>query len=235
MFQQQIRQHLFDLQDLQYQKFVAKLIPTEDKIIGVRKPLLDRFAKQLVTQHSQTNLLSYIKTSLIYHEEILLQGILINLICKDLKSLQHYTELFIPKIRNWAICDCFCSHLKLSKQHLQSQWQFIQPYFLSSNTYTIRFACVMGLTYFIQDEYIELLLKQLDQIPTIQQQDYYVKMAIAWALSICFIKYPNKTLNYLTSDNNLDNFTHNKSCQKILESSQISPNVKTDIRKLKKK
>lgn len=44
-----LQQQLFDLQDLKYRDFHAKLLPGIDKetIIGIRTPILRKFAKDL--------------------------------------------------------------------------------------------------------------------------------------------------------------------------------------------
>ncbi|WP_199173617.1 hypothetical protein [Sporosarcina sp. P3] len=38
-------------------------------------------------------------------------------------------------------------------------------------------------------------------------------MAVAWALSICYIKLPDRTMGYLAGENSLDWFTYNKALQ----------------------
>lgn len=59
-------------------------------------------------------------------------------------------------------------------------------------------------------------------------------MAIAWLLSICYIKYPEITLKYLKSGD-LDNFTYNKTISKICESLRVSKETKEKLKKLKRK
>ena len=60
-------------------------------------------------------------------------------------------------------------------------------------------------------------------------------MAIAWAISICLIKYYDKTIKYLKSKEcKLDNFTYNKSLQKARESYRISKEQKEELQKMKK-
>ena len=47
---------------------------------------------------------------------------------------------------------------------------------------------------------------------------YYVKMAVAWTLSIAYIKYPDKIMQYLQSGNNhLDKDTYNISKEFLLK------------------
>ncbi len=58
-------------------------------------------------------------------------------------------------------------------------------------------------------------------------------MGIAWAVSICYIKYPDLTLNYL-KDSTLDDFCHNKSISKIIESYRVSKEDKEKLKLLKR-
>ena len=67
-----------------------------------------------------------------------------------------------------------------------------------------------GIFYFIDDDHIDEFIRLLDQI---KHDGYYAKMAVAWALSVCYVKYPGKTLPYLRN-NSLDDFTYNKALQK---------------------
>ena len=88
------------------------------------------------------------------------------------------------------------------------------------------------LDYFINETYIH---KVLDIYDSISHDGYYVKMAIAWGLSICFIKQRDTTLKYLTSNTHLDKFTFNKTIQKIKESYRVSKEDKVYLEKLKRK
>ena len=58
-------------------------------------------------------------------------------------------------------------------------------------------------------------------------------MAIAWLVSVCFVKYRNKTFKYL-NDNKLNRFTYNKSIQKIIESYRVSLEDKEILRSMKR-
>lgn len=58
-------------------------------------------------------------------------------------------------------------------------------------------------------------------------------MAVAWAISICLIKYYDETLEYL-KNTNIDVFTYNKALQKGIESYRIDDIKKQTLRKMKK-
>ena len=88
----------------------------------------------------------------------------------------------------------------------------------------------MMLQYYIDEVYIDRVLKRIDEFCC---EGYYAKMAAAWALSVCYIKQPEITRNYLPQSR-LDDYTYNKALQKILESYRVSGECKNEIRALKR-
>jgi len=59
-------------------------------------------------------------------------------------------------------------------------------------------------------------------------------MAVAWAVSVYYIKFPEQTYGYL-KNNTLDDITFNKALQKITESYRIEDKTKEMIRGMKRK
>ncbi|WP_017755459.1 DNA alkylation repair protein [Calidifontibacillus oryziterrae] len=223
-----VRDRILEMVDKDYQKFSSSLNPNVDNILGVRLPNLRRLAKEIAKGDWQ----NYINTAQNeYFEETMLQGMVIGTIKADIEEVLRYVTDFVPKIDNWSVCDSFCSSLKIVKNHRVRVWEFLQSYFSSKKEYELRFAIVMLLNYYIDDRYLHDVLARLDQV---KHEGYYVKMAVAWALSICFIKYPQETFVYL-KHNNLDNFTYNKALQKITESLRIDKETKKTIRSMKRK
>ena len=222
-----LRDKLFELSDDKFKTFHSRLCPNTDNIIGVRLPLLRQLAKE-IAKGDWRNFLSNSKEE--YYEEILINGLVIAYAKCDVEERLNYIESFVPKIDNWAICDSFCNTLKFVNKNKEIMWEFIQPYLKSYNEFEIRFAVVIILNYYITEDYINLVLKTLDNI---KHDGYYVKMAIAWAISMCFVKFEEKTMAYL-KDNSLDDFTYNKSLQKICESLRIDKNTKELIKSMKR-
>ena len=60
-------------------------------------------------------------------------------------------------------------------------------------------------------------------------------MGVAWCLCEIGIKYNDKLIKYLKSNNNLDKFTYNKTLQKMIESYRIDNLQKDMLRKMKRK
>lgn len=196
--------------------------------MGVRLPLLRKLAKRI----SKGDWKKYLKTAECeYYEEIMLHGMVIGSIKADIEDVLGHAANFIPKIDNWAVCDSFCGGLKITNNNKERVWEFIQNYLHSNEEFEIRFAVVMILDYYIDKDHLDQVLHILDEV---RHDGYYVKMAVAWAVSICFVKFPEKTMEYL-KDNNLDDFSYNKSRQKITESLRVDKETKQIIRSMKRK
>ena len=224
-----IRQDLLNLQDKKYKEFHSSLCPGTDNIIGVRIPILRNYAKKLSKQENIKEYIFFNKTK--YYEEVMLQGMLIGLTKNsDIKEILIMLENFIPKIDNWAVCDICCAGLKIVNKNKEIFWNFIQKYLKSTKEFELRFATVMMLDFFIDEKYIDNVLSILNNI---KHDGYYVKMAVAWTVSVVFVKFQKKTLKYL-KNNNLDDWTYNKALQKIIESFRVSKEMKEKIKRMKK-
>ena len=226
---EEIKKKLLELSEEEYRKFSSSLLPDIDNVLGVRLPKLRKLAREIYSSGRWQKYLIDFKPE--YMEEVMLQGMLIGLIKDKPEVILEYVKEFVPKINNWSVCDCFCGGLKFIKDSRELVWDFIQPYFKSKNEYDIRFAYVILLSYYIDIEFIDRVFKLIDEF---KDERYYTKMAVAWALSICYIKFPEKTLKYLKSSK-LDNWTFNKSIQKICESLRVDKQMKNMLKYLKRK
>ncbi len=226
---EEIKKKIIELSDEKYKEFHSKLCPGTNNIIGVRVPILRNYAKELFNEQTWKETIKQIDNE--YYEEIMLQGMIIGLAKKeDINNILQYVEKYVPKIDNWALCDIFCAGLKITQKNKEKVWNFIQKYLKSDKEFEIRFAIVMILDYFIDEEYLKKDFKIFDQI---HHEGYYVKMAVAWAISICIIKYYDETIQYL-KEAQIDNWTYNKAIQKAIESYRISDEKKQNLRKMKK-
>ena len=193
MTAEEIRKQLDMLSEPDFREFTAGLMPGVRNVLGVRLPALRRIAKQ----EARGNWKEYFEQALDdSYEEIMLQGMVIGYLKEDLDVVQGLIRDFVPKIDNWSVCDSFCSGLKITKEYPAEMWEFIQDYFKDKRPFCVRFAIVMLLQYFVDEEHIEADLEILDRVCS---EEYYVKMAVAWAISICFIRFEDTLLiQYLT-------------------------------------
>lgn len=226
-----IREELERLADKEYKEFHSALLPTvdRDRIIGVRLPQLRAIAARIKRAGPKGTLPELPQGDTL--EETLVRGFVVA--GADMPLEEHLKAVagFVPEIDCWSVCDSFVTSLKFVKKDRGRAWEFIQPYFESDRTYDIRFAAVMSLTYFKDGEYATRVFEKFDKI---ENDDYYVKMAVAWAVSVFFVNAREETRRYL-ENNRLDDFTFNKSLQKITESYRITPQEKAEIRAMKRK
>lgn len=223
----EIREKIFELADEKYKEFHSSLCPNTNNIIGVRVPVLRNYAKELAKGDFR-NYLANAKDE--YYEEVMLQGMVIGLSKMELEERLEYITKFVPKIDNWAVCDVSCAGFKFAKKYQSEVWKFLKPYLESNKEFEIRFGVVMLLDFYITEEYIDKVLEILNKI---KYEGYYVKMAVAWAISVCYIKFPKETFKLL-QENSLDDFTYNKALQKIIESYRVSEEEKKTIRAMKR-
>lgn len=223
-----IREQLFEMQDKEYQKFHSGLCPNVNNIIGVRIPMLRKMAKQIAKESPEKFLND---TKIEYYEEKMLYGFVIGYQKAPLEEKLAYVDKFVPMIDNWAVCDCSCSTLKFVLKEPEAVWNYLQKYIMSDKEFELRFAIIMLMDYYLTSQYVDKVLKIYDQI---KHEGYYVKMAVAWAISVCYVKFPQKTMQFL-KHNHLDNFTYNKALQKMIESYRIEKEVKQDLRNMKRK
>ena len=227
-----LRQRLLILQDEKYQKFHSDLCPGIENIIGIRTPVLRQLAAEIVKGGDWR---AYLQKALhgpfIYSEEATLCGMVLGLLKTDFDEILGYLQLFVPRIDSWSICDVTCTGLKVFKKHQAAGRSFLDQYLASANEYELRFAIIMLMAYYHDDSYIDDTLQVLNST---RHEGYYVKMGVAWALQLCFVKPRDKTL-ILFQHNNLDDFTLNKALQKCRESFRVSAADKELLQSLKRK
>ena len=219
---------LFKLQDIKYRDFVAKLIPTVDisKIIGIRTPILRRFAKDF-NQSDKTEI--FLKSlPHTYYEENNLHAYLLEQI-HDFGTAITMTERFLPYIDNWSTCDTFCP--KVFSKNADKLLPYIEKWLSIEHTYTKRYAISLIMRYFLDDKFDE---KYLKFVADIHSDEYYINMMRAWFFATALFKQYNATVAYL-ENNILDKWTHNKTIQKAIESYRITKEQKEYLKTLKVK
>lgn len=219
------------LADEKYSKFHSNLIPgvrDEKEVLGISVPKLRAMAKELLKSCDDINgyLLQPVGR---YYEELMLKGIVIGYVkCPWEKKIEYIRE-FVPQISDWAVCDIFCGGIKPPKEELSSFRDFVAPYLYSKNEFEIRFAVVILLQKYVCEEYI---ISTLQILKNIEDNRYYVQMAVAWAISMCYVKFPELTLT-LFKEKCLSKEVQNKAIQKCRESRRVSDIDKTMLLKYK--
>lgn len=225
-----IKEELIKLQDKEYMEFNKKICPdTKLKMLGIRVPKLRQLAKEILKEYSRQEALKNIGNT--YFEEIMLKGFIIGYSKDTFKNKEKDIKNHIKLIDSWAISDTFVPTIKPKISELEEVYEFLKPYLKSSKEFEVRVAVIFLLDYFITEKYVDEVLTLLDEI---ENDKYYVQMAVAWTLAEIGIKFNDKLMNYLKSKNNLDKFTYNKTLQKLIESRRISNEQKLILKKMKK-
>lgn len=221
-----VQTRLFELQDLKYRDFHAKLMPTvnKEKIIGVRTPALRVFAKKYGKTDEAKEYLQILPHQ--YYEENNLHGLLIEQI-KDYDTCLEELERFLPYIDNWATCDMLA--VKVVKKHLDTFIDEICRWMESDYTYTIRFGVNMLMRYYLEDAF---RMEYPEKVAQVRSEEYYVNMMRAWYFATALAKQYEKILPFI-EEQKLDIWTHNKTIQKAIESYRITPEQKEYLRGLK--
>ena len=222
-----MQQRLFREQDIEYKHFSAKLMPTVDSntVIGVRIPVLRQMAKDLYgTQEAEAFMRRLPHT---YYEENNLHAFLIAR-NPDFATCVESVDLFLPYVDNWATCDslrpvCF-------KMHREELLPWIRKWMASDVPYTVRFGIEMLMIYYL-DEYFTSDYPAW--VSRVQNEDYYVRMMIAWYFATALSKQWGRIVPYLEGKN-LPVWVHNKTIQKAIESNCITKEQKTYLRTLRR-
>lgn len=211
--------------DLNYKEFHSKLI-LDDNLIGIKTPILRKIAKE-IAQGNYKEFINY--NSHKFYEEKLIHGLIIGYSKNKFEDKIKLLNNFLPFIDNWAICDITCSNLKDFKKNQELGFKIISEYLNNDNFWIKRVGIVLLLDYYINDNYID---KIVEITQNIKSEEYYVQMANAWLISMCYIKYKEKILD-LFQAKTLDKFTQNKAISKIRDSYRVNSDDKTELLKYK--
>lgn len=218
---------LYKKRDLKYRDFISKIGVNNQEIIGIRIPELKKIAKNISKSDYQA-FIKYNKHQTL--EEKLLHGLLIGNIKEEFKDILKLFSNYITYIDNWSLCDTTVANMHIWRHNLDEGLIFITNLLKQNNPWKKRVGYVLLLDYYIDQKYLKTIFQLCDLYNT---KHYYVQMAIAWLISICYIKYPNETLTYI-KNNKLDTWTHNKAIQKIKESLRIDDSTKKYLNTLKR-
>ena len=228
-----IRAQLLQLAEPDYKAFQEKLLPGVTDLLGVRVPKLREIAKKTAKSGafeylSQMQDLDWQDDGC--YEEKLLYGMVIGYAKMNDSERRQYLEAFVPVIDSWGVCDSCCVTYRWMKKQPAYWWDYLNRWILTDTEYGIRFGIVSMLDHFVDQTYIEEIFHVCSQI---RNEGYYARMAVAWLISVCFVRFPEKTCAFLEKGT-LDGFTHNKSIQKTCESDRVSKEWKASARKLRR-
>ena len=222
-----IRDDLLKLRDENYKLFVAKLIPNiaPEKIIGIRTPVLRKYAKQIHATAQAEEFMANLPHS--YFEEDNLHTFLIEQITDYDKCIEK-TERILPHIDNRASCDSF--NPRCFKNNTDKLITSVRKWIFSPKVYECRFGMLNLMRYYLEDD--EFKEEYFEWVSAVEGKDYYIKMMQAWYFATALAKQYDSAYAFI-SKQRLDAWTHNKAIQKAKESLRISRERKSELEKLK--
>lgn len=222
-----IKEKLNKLKDEKYREFSAKLIPNIDisKIMGVKLPVIRELAKEIKGEDYIDSFLEELPHD--YQEEYILHSLLLCSKYKDIDVLLEKIDGLLEYADNWVITDTISP--KLFKKYPDKAYYYITKWIKSNKTYKVRFGVVSLLQFYLDDNYDRKIFKL---VKSVKNDDYYVKMAVAWFYSFALIKQYDDTIK-IFEKKELDKWIHNKSIQKAIESYRVSDERKEYLRSLK--
>lgn len=214
--------------DKNYSDFSSKLCTSSYKIKGVKIPLLRGYVKGLTEKEKYFYLDNFNPTCF---EEVMLYGIILGSLKCGLDVFIGYFYKFLPYVDNWSVCDSSVATFNIIAKNKDKFLPVIENLLKENVEFYQRVALVVLLDFYITPEYID---KIFSYILSIKTDYFYVKMAIAWLLSVCYVKFTDLTFDFL-KNNVLDDFIFRKTVSKICDSYRVLDENKLKIRELRVK
>ena len=212
---------LYNKREESFASFQSRLIPTQQKIIGVRTPIMRKMAKEYAKD----------RDSILAFPDDFFEVTFIKLAIVSAQPYEFFkktVEDCVKRIDNWATCDCF--KVKCIKNHKQDFLETLKKIFLHGGEFYERYVLVTLLNYYVEDGFLTLIEEFLIKADTTL---YYVHMAVAWLTAEICVKNYGYGLSILQKEL-LDKKTHNKAIQKAIESYRLTAEQKAQLRAFKR-
>lgn len=232
----ELRSALAELAEDEYREFCMKGIPSERPFIGVRIPLI----REVVAKVADEKIVEFLKVEPVAIEEVLSRGMLICRLpyeeiegsCDDICGGSWFDSQ-IGYIDNWCTCDIFCSGMsrKIGKRRKEFLELKVDGLLGAKNEFAVRAGLVMLKCGYVSEDYLAVIFDRVERL--VSRKEYYVRMAIAWLVAECFIKYPEVTLAYMKVSG-LPKWTYNKTISKICDSYRVDEETKEMLKKMRR-
>lgn len=224
---QDFRTKLISLSDDNYREFCMRGIPCDRPFLGVRIPEI----RKLIVKIPPENFAEFLDTTPLAIEEVIARGFLIARL--PYIEMSKYFDSQIELLDNWCTVDTFCAALRKVVKGHEADFldQKVEKLLGSEDEFAIRAGLVSLLDFYVKFDYLALIFDRVEMLK--DRDEYYVKMAIAWLLAECFIKFPDETFAYLKITNLLK-WTLNKTISKISDSYRVENDLKNEVKKLRK-
>lgn len=225
-----VRQRLLSLRANGNKQFTEKLHPGVENVLGLRVPDLRKLAKEIAQADYKTYLSA---PGNFYMEERMLHGFVLGLI--PVRNTDDYLDevaKFVRIINSWSVCDTFVfsGRQKFVCKDEKKIYSWLTAWLESEAEYEVRFGVVMLMQHYLTEPYLADILQRFS---CIRHKAYYVSMALAWAISVVIVKFRKEGMAWLRS-RPVDIETMKRSIQKCIDSYRISPELKEELRAMRK-
>lgn len=222
-------QNLNKFSNIKYKQFIEKLIPNIDKdtILGIKTNDINNLAKYIYKNDKENMFLFLKKLPHYYLEENLLHIKLLSLF-NDYQILIKYIDNFLSYIDNWMVCDSLIP--KIFSKNKNKLFFEIDKWIKLNQTYSIRYALIVALKFLLNNNIFDE--KIISLFLTIKNNNYYVKMAIAWFFSEAIIKQYSVSIKYL-ENKIFDKWIQNKIISKCCDSKRLTDDTKKYLKSLR--
>ena len=219
---------------------VVNALP-ERRVMGLHSPEIKQVAKQLSREGGEVVMpdgvhqncangveviraFEAVPSEYLCYEESVIWGYLINFMKCSLDERLAMLGRYVPVLDNWAVCDSYCAHAKwMVRADKAVLWAFLEQWFDSESEFEVRFAVVVAMCYFLDEEWLDNVFERINGLdfnriksnyktakgkPKVAQQGtvqgaepYYVRMGVAWLLATALAKFPDQTRTFVRSSN----------------------------------
>lgn len=228
--QSEIITQLSAMAEPEYAAFASRLIPGCPPMLGVRLPVLRRYAAKLARDPAGPQAVVAQLGPEVF-ETRMLRGMVIG--CAKLPSGERWRMLedFLPLADNWSLCDSTAAGCRFMAKAPGFWLPRLQELARRDQEFPARFGLVCLLDHFTGTPEGRRLT--LDACAAAPCPGLYTRLGAAWAVSVVAVKEPELGLAFLRTDP-LDDFTHNKAIQKIRESRRATEEYRAAVLALKR-
>ena len=148
-----VRDKLVSMREEKYREFSSALIPGCENMLGVRVPVIRKYAKEILKEN--TDWQKILEEDDVYFEETMLRGFIIGMATlkeDDVELAKEKLAEFVTYIDNWSINDSFCNAFKIAGKHGEDFIAEIEKMVKSKKEYEARAGLILLLNHYVKVE-----------------------------------------------------------------------------------